>query len=168
VLCWSEVQTCIRPADATAINCLLFKWSPGFRKRAIKRVCVVSDTNYSERACLSSLLETEHKVLICTCATITVFHKLNAAYHWNKPDMEPGHLSRPGHRVIMLWDQSFSGFQKKPKTKIYIFLKIRPTVIEILTFNRRFSKFYFPEACKRQTAIKTGKPLAHCKRLSAT
>ena len=166
MLCWSEVQTCIRPADATAIN--LLKWSPGFRKRAIKRVCVVSDTNYSERACLSSLLETEHKVLICTCATITVFHKLNAAYHWNKPDIEPGQRVIFHVRVIMVWDQSFSDLKKKPKTKIYIFPKICPTVIEILTFNRRFSKFYFPEAYKRQTAIKTGKPLAHCKRLSAT
>ena len=33
-------------------------------------------------------------------------------------------------------------------------MKIRPTVIEILAFNKRSSKFYFPEACKRQTAIK--------------
>jgi len=49
--------------------------------------------------------------------------------------------------------------------KIYIFVKIRPTVIKILTFNKWSSNFYFPEACKRQTAIKTDKPLAHCKRL---
>jgi len=52
--------------------------------------------------------------------------------------------------------------------KIYISVKIRPTVIEILTFNKRSSKFYFPEASKRQTAMKTGKLLANCKRLSAT
>jgi len=44
-------------------------------------------------------------------------------------------------------------------------VKIRPTVIEILTFNKWSSKFYFREACKRQTAIKTGKPLAHWKRV---
>ena len=37
-------------------------------------------------------------------------------------------------------------------------MKIRPIVIEILTVNKWSSKFYFPEACKRQTAIKTGKP----------
>jgi len=70
-------------------------------------------------------------------------------------------------------DPSFSGFRKKAEDtdkdiKIYIFVKIRPTVIEILTFNKWSSKFYFPEAGKRQTAIKTGKPLSHCKRLSAT
>ena len=47
---------------------------------------------------------------------------------------------------------------KKAFIKIYIFMKIRPTVIEILTFNKLSSKFYFPEACKRQTAAKTGKP----------
>jgi len=62
----------------------------------------------------------------------------------------------------------FFRFSKKVQDKdkkMYIFVKIRPTVIEILTFNK---KNYFPEACKRQTAIKTGKPLAHCKRLSTT
>jgi len=82
-----------------------------------------------------------------------------------------GHLSRPGHRVIILTRREtrvFPVFDKKPKIKIYIFVKIRPTVIEILTLNKFSSKFYFPEACKRQTAIKTGKPLAHCKRMSAT
>jgi len=65
----------------------------------------------------------------------------------------------------------FFRFSKKAQDKdikIDIFVKMRPTVIEILTFNKRSSKFYFPEACKRQTAIKTAKPLAHCKRLSAT
>jgi len=65
----------------------------------------------------------------------------------------------------------FFRFSKKAQDKdikIYIFVKIRPTVIEILTFSKRSSKFYFPEASKRQTAIKAGKPLAHCKRLSAT
>ena len=84
-----------------------------------------------------------------------------------------GHLSRPGHRVISLTRceaRVFPVFEKKAQDKdikIYIFVKIRPTVIEILTFNKWSSKFYFPEACKRQTAIKTCKPLAHCKRLSA-
>jgi len=36
-------------------------------------------------------------------------------------------------------DPSFSGFRKKAQDKhlkIYIFVKIRPTVIEILTFNK--------------------------------
>ena len=86
-----------------------------------------------------------------------------------------GHLSRPGHRVIILTGCETRVFrfskkaQDRPKDiKIYIFVKIRPTVIEILTFNKRSSKFYFLEACKRQSAIKTGKPLDHCKRLSAT
>ena len=80
----------------------------------------------------------------------------------------------PGHRVIILTrceTRVFPVFEKKAQDKdikIYILVKIRPTVIEILTFNKQSSKFYFPEACKRQTAIKTGKPLAHCKRLSAT
>ena len=53
----------------------------------------------------------------------------------------------------------FFRFLKKAEDKdikIYIFVKIRPTAIEILTFNKWSSKFYFPEACKRQTAIKTG------------
>jgi len=62
-------------------------------------------------------------------------------------------------------------FEKKAQykdIKIYIYVKIRATVIEILTFNKRSSKFYFPEACKRQTAMKSGKPLVHCKSLSAT
>jgi len=66
---------------------------------------------------------------------------------------------------------SFSGFRETAEDKdikIYIFVKIRQTVIEIMTFDKLSSKFYFPEACKRQTAIKTGKPLAHSKRLSAT
>jgi len=51
----------------------------------------------------------------------------------------------------------FFRFSKKAQDKdikIYIFVKIRPTVIEILTFYKWFSKFYFSEACKRQTAIK--------------
>jgi len=52
----------------------------------------------------------------------------------------------------------FFQFSKKAQDKdimIYIFVKIRPTVIEILTFNKWSSKFYFREASKRQTAIKT-------------
>ena len=85
-----------------------------------------------------------------------------------------GHLSR--HLFIILTRcviRVFPVFEKKAQDtdkdiKIYIFVKIRPTVIEILTFNKWSSKFYFPEAGKRQTAIKTGKPLSHCKRLSAT
>jgi len=85
-----------------------------------------------------------------------------------------GYLSRSGYRVIIFTrceTRVFTGFRKKAQykdIKIYIYVKIRATVIEILTFNKRSSKFYFPEACKRQTAIKTGKSLAHCKRLSAT
>ena len=96
-----------------------------------------------------------------------------------------GHLSRPGHRVIILTrceTRVFPVFKKAHDKDIKICVcvcvracvpacvrvKIRPTVIEILTFNKWSSKFYFPEACKRQTAIKTAKPLAHCKRLSAT
>jgi len=53
-----------------------------------------------------------------------------------------GHLSRPGHRVIILTRREtrlFSGFRKKAQgkdMKIYIFAKIRPTVIEILTINK--------------------------------
>jgi len=91
--------------------------------------------------------------------------------HWVTGSM--GHLSRPGHRVIILTGYETRVFPVSEKAqdkdiKIYIFVKIGLTVIEILTFNKRSSKFYFPEACKRQTAIKTGKYLAHCKRLSAT
>ena len=51
----------------------------------------------------------------------------------------------------------FFPFSKKAQDKdikIYIFVKIRPSVLEILTFNKWSSKFYFPEVCKRQTAIK--------------
>jgi len=52
-----------------------------------------------------------------------------------------GHLSRPGHRVIVLTGvrPEFFRFSKKAQDKdikIYIFVKIRPTVIEILTFNK--------------------------------
>jgi len=71
-----------------------------------------------------------------------------------------GHLSRPGHRVIILTPcetRVFPLFAKKTQDKdinIYIFVKIHSTVIEILTFNKRSSKFSFPEACKRQTATK--------------
>ena len=90
--------------------------------------------------------------------------------HWVTRSMgHLDHLSRPGHRVIILTrceTRVFPVFEKTQDIKIYIFVKIRPTVIEILTLD--LQNFYFPEACKRQTAIKTGKPLAHCKRLSAT
>ena len=53
-----------------------------------------------------------------------------------------GHLSRPGHRVIIFIrceTRVFRVFEKKVQDKdikICIFVKIRPTVIEILTFNR--------------------------------
>jgi len=97
--------------------------------------------------------------------------------HWVTGSM--GHLGHfspsgsPGHRVIILTRceiRVFPVFKKAQDKdiKIYIFVKIRPTVIEILTFNKCSSKFYFSEAYKRQTATKTGKPLADCKRLSAT
>jgi len=63
--------------------------------------------------------------------------------HWVIGSMgHLGHLSRPGHRVIILTRREtrlFSGFRKKAQgkdMKIYIFVKIRPTVIEILTINK--------------------------------
>jgi len=88
------------------------------------------------------------------------------------PDMELGYwvIFMPGSSGHHFDPETrvFPVFEKKPKIKIYIFVKICPTVIEILTFNKRSSKFYFPDACKRQTVIKTGKPLAQCKRLFAT
>ena len=61
---------------------------------------------------------------------------------WNwviGPVGQLGHLSRPGHRVVILTrceTRVFPVFEKKLKIKIYIFVKIRPTVIEILTFNK--------------------------------
>ena len=70
--------------------------------------------------------------------------------HWVTGSMgHLGHLSRPGHRVIILtrcetW--VFPVFEKKPKIKIYediYFCEIRPTVIEILTFNKWSSNFTF-------------------------
>ena len=81
-----------------------------------------------------------------------------------------GHRSRPGHRITgsSFWPgvrPEFFRFSKKAQykdIKIYIFVKIRPTVIEILTFNRWSSKFYFPEACKHRTAIKTGNWQTSC------
>jgi len=95
---------------------------------------------------------------------------------WCSPDMElghwvtgsMGHLSRPGHRVIILTQSEtrvFSFFKKMPKMQnVHLWKSVQPSLK--MTFNKWSSKFYFPEACKRQTAIKTGKPLAHCKRLS--
>jgi len=63
--------------------------------------------------------------------------------HWVTVSMgHLGHLSRPGHRVIILTrceTRVFQVFEKKAQDKnikIYIFVKIRPTVIEILTFNK--------------------------------
>ena len=60
--------------------------------------------------------------------------------HWVTGSMgHLGHLSRPGHRVIILTrcqTRVFSVFEKThdKDIKIYIFANIRPTVIEILTF----------------------------------
>ena len=60
--------------------------------------------------------------------------------HWATGSMgHLGHVSRPGHRVIILTrceTRVFPVFEKLPKIKIYIFVKISPTVIEILTFNK--------------------------------
>jgi len=66
--------------------------------------------------------------------------------HWVTGSMgHLGHLSRPGHGVTghhfdPVWDPSFFyRFSKKAQDediKIYIFVKTRPTVIEILTFNK--------------------------------
>jgi len=72
--------------------------------------------------------------------------------HWVTGSMgHLGHLLRPGHRVI-IWPgvrpEFFPVFEKKPKKKdikICIVVNIHPTVIEILTFNKWSSKFYFPE-----------------------
>jgi len=60
--------------------------------------------------------------------------------HWVTGSM--GHLSRLGHRVIILIrceTRVFPVFEKSPRKRykdIYFFVKIRPTVIEILTFNK--------------------------------
>ena len=55
--------------------------------------------------------------------------------HWVIGSMgDLGHLSRPGHRVIILsWCETrvFPVFEKKLKIKIYFFVKIHPTVINI-------------------------------------
>jgi len=65
--------------------------------------------------------------------------------HWVIGSMgHLGHLSRPGHRVIILTrceTRVFPVFEKTQEKdiQIYIFVKIRPTVIEILTFNKRSS-----------------------------
>ena len=62
--------------------------------------------------------------------------------HWVTGSMgHLGHLSRPGHRVITLTrceTRVFLVFEKAQDKdiKTYIFVKIRPTVIEILTFNK--------------------------------
>jgi len=57
--------------------------------------------------------------------------------HWVTGSMgHLGHLSRTGHWVIILTrceTRVFPVFEK-PNIKIYIFVKIHPTVIEILTF----------------------------------
>ena len=60
--------------------------------------------------------------------------------HWVTGSM--GHLSRPGHRVIILTrceTRVFPVFEKSQRqryTDIDFFVKIRLTVIEILTFNK--------------------------------
>jgi len=59
--------------------------------------------------------------------------------HWVTGLM--GHLSRPGHRVIILTrcdTRVFPVFEKTQDKdiKIYIFVKICPTVKDILTFNK--------------------------------
>jgi len=96
----------------------------------------------------------------------------NQTWNWVTGSMgHLGHLSRPSHRVIILIrceTRVFPVFEKMPKMqnvhlrcwndkshclKTYIFVKIRPTVVEILTFNKWSSKFYFPEACKRRLPI---------------
>ena len=69
--------------------------------------------------------------------------------HWVTGSMgHLGHLSRPGHRVIVLTrceTRVFPVFEKNQDkdTKIYIFVKIRPTVIEILTFKNDLLNFTF-------------------------
>jgi len=62
--------------------------------------------------------------------------------HWVTGSMgHLGYFSRPGHRVIILTrceTRVFPVFKKAQDKdiKIYIFVKIRPTVIDILTFNK--------------------------------
>jgi len=62
--------------------------------------------------------------------------------HWVTGSMgHLGHLSRPCHRVIILTrceTRDFPVFEKTQHKdiKIYFFVKIRPAVIEILTFNK--------------------------------
>jgi len=62
--------------------------------------------------------------------------------HWVTGSMgHLGHLSRPGHRVIILTryeTRVFPVFEKAQNKdiKIYIFVKIRPTAIDILTFHK--------------------------------
>ena len=79
----------------------------------------------------------------------------------------------PGHHIDPVWDPSFPGFRKTQdkdmKICIFLWKSVQPSVkYWHLINNLQNFTFYFPEACKRQTAIKTGKPLTHCKRLSAT
>ena len=86
---------------------------------------------------------------------------------WNWVIGSPGQwVIRPGHRVIGSFSTGvrpdFFRFSKKAQDKDIYFCENPSNLIEILTFNKWSSKFYSPEACKRQTAIKTGKPLAHC------
>jgi len=96
----------------------------------------------------------------------SVDHSISTVHwysHLHPSDMELGHWVIFHVRVIgsSFWPSvrpEFFQFSKKAQDidiMIYIFVKIRPTIIEILTFNKWSSKFYFPEASKRQTAIKT-------------
>ena len=66
-------------------------------------------------------------------------HRVNGSFG------SPFTSGTPGHHFDPVWDLSFSGFRKKTQDKdikMCIFVKIRPTVIEILTF-KWSSKFYF-------------------------
>ena len=60
--------------------------------------------------------------------------------HWVSGSMgHLGHLLLPDHRVIISTRREtrvFPVFENKPNIKIYIFVKVRPTVIEVLTFNK--------------------------------
>jgi len=86
------------------------------------------------------------------------------------PDMELGqwviwvifHVWVTGSSFLPDVRPDFFRFSKKAQDKdikIYIFVKIRPTVIEILIFNKLSSKFYFPEAYKRGKNWQTSSPL---------
>ena len=69
-------------------------------------------------------------------------HRVNGSF---RSSFTPG---SSGHRVIILTQcetRVFPVFEKAQDKdiKMYFFVKIRPTVIEILIFDKRSSKFYF-------------------------